>query len=315
MAKGWKLTRRRFLQGAAAAGVLAGAGVVYRSKEGAAWSRDNLRPKEVKIVRTVCSPNCTAACGIKALVVDGQIKTLSPTNDYPEPEYGPRGCLRGLSFINLLYGPDRLEKPLLRVGERGEGKFKEVTWEEALDYTAEKIKEIAAKYGPESIGFSFQVGGTGHVQKGAWIALSTLAGWTLLHPYDLNGDLPMFFPQTFGVQTEELEPLEWLNSKYTAVFGSNIMVTRLMDADFLTQSRLNGGKLVVFDPVFSATAAKADEWIQLKPSSDAALALGIVKVILEEGLYDRDFIVTYTDLPLLVRLDNGKKLTAQEVAG
>lgn len=313
--RGLKLTRRRFLQGAAAGGVLAGTGVFRWSKQGAAWSQEDLQTRAVKFVRSVCSPNCTAACGIRAMVVDGQIKTLSPTDDYPEPEYGPRGCLRGLSFINLIYGPDRLEKPMIRVGERGQGEFKEVTWEEALDYTAEKLKEIAAKYGSDSIGFSFQVGGTGHVHKGAWIALSTLAGWTLLHPYDLNGDLPMFFPQTFGVQTEELEPIEWLNSKYTAVFGSNIMVTRLMDSEFLTQSRINGGKMVVFDPVYSATAAKADEWIKLKPSSDAALALGMVKVILEEGLYDRDFIVTYTDLPLLIRMDNGKKLTAQEVEG
>ncbi|NLL18011.1 MAG: molybdopterin-dependent oxidoreductase [Clostridia bacterium] len=312
---GFKLTRRRFLQGAAAGGLMAGTGIFYRGKQGTAWSQEELRPKEVKFVRSVCSPNCTSACGIKAMVVDGQIKTLTPTNDYPEPEYGPRGCLRGLSFLNLMYGPDRLEKPMIRVGERGKGEFREVTWEEALDYTAEKLKEVAAKYGPDSIGFSFQVGGTGHVQKGAWIALSTMAGWTLLHPYDLNGDLPMFFPQTFGVQTEELEPIEWLNSRYTAVFGSNVMVTRLIDADLLNQSRVKGAKLVVFDPVYSATAAKADEWIRLKPSGDAALALCMARVIIEEELYDRDFIITYTDLPLLIRLDNGKRLKAEDVTG
>lgn len=311
----FKLTRRKFLQGTAAGGVLAGAGILYQGNRGAVWSREDLQPREVKFVRSVCSPNCTSACGIRAMVVDGQIRTLTPTNDYPEPEYGPRGCLRGLSFLNLMYGPDRLEKPLIRVGERGKGEFREATWEEALDYTAEKLKEVAGKYGADSIGFSFQVGGTGHVHKGAWIALSTLAGWTLLHPYDLNGDLPMFFPQTFGVQTEELEPIEWLNSRYTAVFGSNVMVTRLIDSDLLNQTRLKGAKLVVFDPVYSATAAKADEWIRLKPSSDAALALGMAKIIVEEELYDRDFIVTYTDLPLLIRLDNGKRLKAEEVAG
>lgn len=278
----FKLTRRKFLQGTAAGGVLAGAGILYQGNRGAVWSREDLQPREVKFVRSVCSPNCTSACGIRAMVVDGQIRTLTPTNDYPEPEYGPRGCLRGLSFLNLMYGPDRLEKPLIRVGERGKGEFREATWEEALDYTAEKLKEVAGKYGADSIGFSFQVGGTGHVHKGAWIALSTLAGWTLLHPYDLNGDLPMFFPQTFGVQTEELEPIEWLNSRYTAVFGSNVMVTRLIDSDLLNQTRLKGAKLVVFDPVYSATAAKADEWIRLKPSSDAALALGMAKIIVEE---------------------------------
>lgn len=310
-----KLTRRQLFKGTAAAGVLAGTGILHKKRGGQAWGQNSPDLKQVKFVRSVCSPNCTAACGINAMVVDGQIKTLTPTDDYPEPEYGPRGCLKGLSFLNLIYGPDRLEKPLIRTGERGRGEFKEVSWEEALDYAAERLKELGAKYGPESIGFSFQVGGTGHVHKGAWIALSTMAGWTLLHPYDLNGDLPMFFPQTFGVQTEELEPIEWLNSRYTAIFGSNVMVTRLMDSGMLTEGRIKGAKMVVFDPVYSVTAAKADEWIKLRPSSDAALALGMARTIIDERLYDRDFIVTYTDLPLLVRLDNGKRLRAEEVEG
>ncbi|ABB15127.1 molybdopterin-dependent oxidoreductase [Carboxydothermus hydrogenoformans] len=308
-----KLTRRQFLKGTAAAGVLlgAGGGRVLVKKALA----DN-RAREVKFVRTTCSPNCTSACGIKAMVVDGQIKALFPTNDYPDPEYNPRGCLRGISFINLIYGPDRLKGPRIKEGGRGlKGKFRDVSWEEALDYTARRLKEIAEKYGPESIGVSFQVGGTGYVHKGAMVALATLAGWTLHHAYDLNGDLPMFWPQTFGVQTEELEPLEWVNSRYTAIFGSNVMVTRLIDSDLLLESKKRGGKVVVFDPNYSPTAAKADEFYRIKVSSDAALALGIARIIVEEKLYDEPFIKTYTDLPLLVRLDNGKRLKAADVAG
>ncbi|WP_338818018.1 Perchlorate reductase subunit alpha [Moorella thermoacetica] len=311
----FRLSRRQFLKASAATAVLAGTAGATRYFIPKAGAENTSPLKEVKYVRTTCSPNCTLACGIRAMVVDGQIKALLPSNDYPEPEYGPRGCLRGLSFINLIYGPDRIKKPLIRTGERGAGEFREVSWEEALDYTAKRLKEIAAKYGPESIGFIFQVGGTGHVQKGAWIALATMAGWSLIHPYDQNGDLPMFWPQTFGVQTEELEPLEWLNSRYTAIFGSNIMVTRLIDADFLIKARNNGTKVVVFDPNYSPTAAKADEWIQLKPSSDAALALGMARVIIEEKLYDEAFIKTYSDMPLLVRLDNGRRLKADEVKG
>lgn len=272
-------------------------------------------PQEVKYVRSVCSPNCTGACGIEAMVVDGQIKALFPTDDYPEAEYGPRGCLRGLSFINLIYGPDRLQKPLIRTGERGQGEFREATWEEALDYLAGRLKEIENKYGPESVGFSFQVGGTGHIQKGAWIALSTLVGWTLLHPYDLNGDLPMFWPQTFGVQSEELEPLEWLNSRYTVVFGSNLMVTRTVDSDLLIKARNRGMKLVVVDPNYSPTAAKADAWLPVRAGSDGALGLALSRVIIEENLYDEDFIKTFTDLPLLVRMDTGKRLLAKDVRG
>lgn len=309
-----RLTRRQFLQASAATGVLVGGlGTTELVKK--VLAQPEVPTKEVKFVRTTCSPNCTASCGIRAMVVDGQIKALLPTNDYPEKEYGPRGCLKGLSYINIIYGPDRIKKPLLRTGPRGSGQFKEVSWEEALDYVAKRLQEIGAKYGPETINFSFQVGGTGHVQKGAWVALSTLAGWSLNHPYDKNGDLPMFWPMTFGVQSEELEPLEWLNSRYIAVFGSNVMVTRLVDSDLLIRARNQGAKLVVFDPNYCQTAAKADEWIPLKPSSDAALALGLARVIIDQGLYAADFLKTFTDMPLLVRLDNQKRLLADEVKG
>lgn len=309
-----KLSRRQFLQAAAAAGVLAGTGGAM------AFVRQNpvraaAGEPELKYVRTTCSPNCTGACGMKAIVENGQIKAIVQAADYPEPEYNPRGCLKGLSMLNLIYGPDRLKKPLVRSGQPGKGEFKEASWQEALDYSAGRLKEIADKYGPESIGVIFQVGGTGYVHKGAVIALATLAGWSLHHPYDQNGDLPMFWPMTFGVQTEELEPLEWLNSRYVAVFGSNILATRLPDAHFLVEARNRGAKLVVFDPNYSPTAGKADEWVQINPSSDAAVGLGLARVIIEEKLYDEDFLKTYTDFPLLVRLDNGKRLKAEEVKG
>ena len=150
---------------------------------------------------------------MNALVEDGQIKSIIQAADYPEPEYNPRGCLKGLSMTNLIYGPDRLKTPLILKGKPGSGDFKEASWNESLDYTAGRLKEIADKYGPESIGVLFQVGGTGYVQKGAVSRLATLAGWTMHHAYDQNGDLPMFWPMTFGVQSEELEPREWLNSR------------------------------------------------------------------------------------------------------
>jgi anaerobic selenocysteine-containing dehydrogenase len=103
--------------------------------------------------------------------------------------------------------------------------------------------------------------------------------------------------------------------RYIAIFGSNILASRLPDAHFLVEARNRGAKIVVFDPNYSPTAAKADEWVPLKLSSDAALALGICRVLIEENLYDAGFVKTFTDLPLLVRLDNHKRLKAEEVKG
>lgn len=271
--------------------------------------------EETKTVRSTCSPNCTGACGMDALVYKGRIVTLTQSSDYTESQHNPRGCLKGQSMLNLIYGPDRLKHPLIRTGERGEGKFRIASWDEVLDYTAEKLADIMQKYGPESVALSVQVPGTGYVSKGAAIRLATMFGWSVLHGYTMNGDLPMFYPMTFGVQTEELESIEWTNSKYIAIFGSNILVTRVPDAKFLSAAREKGAKIVVFDPNFTPTASKADEWVPINQSTDAAFGLGIVNTIISENLYDEEFIKSYTDLSFLVRMDNDKKLTANEIVG
>jgi anaerobic selenocysteine-containing dehydrogenase len=162
------------------------------------------------------------------------------------------------------------------------------------------------------VALTIQVPGTGYVHKGAFVRLAGLANWTIHHGYDQNGDLPMFWPMTFGVQTEELESTEWPYARYTMVFGSNIMQTRLPDAQHLLRAKRNG-KLVVFDPDYCSTAAKADEWVALKPDTDAALGLAMAKVIIDRKLYDPDFLKDFTDMPILVRKDNGKRILASQV--
>ncbi|KAB2889907.1 MAG: molybdopterin-dependent oxidoreductase, partial [Desulfobulbaceae bacterium] len=143
--------------------------------------------------------------------------------------------------------------------------------------------------------------------------LAGLARWTMHHGYDQNGDLPMFWPMTFGVQSEELESLEWINARTTMIFGSNVIQTRLPDAHHLLEAKRRG-RVVVVDPDFCSTAAKADEWLPIKADTDAALALGMARVIIERKLYDAEFLRDFTDFPILVRQDNGKRLLAGDVA-
>ncbi len=144
------------------------------------------------------------------------------------------------------------------------------------------------------------------------MALAGLARWTMHHGYDQNGDLPMFWPMTFGVQSEELESLEWVNARTTMIFGSNVIQTRLPDAHHLLEAKRRG-RVVVVDPDFCSTAAKADEWLPIKADTDAALALGMARVMVERQLYDADFLRDFTDFPILVRQDNGKRLLAGDV--
>lgn len=304
------LKRRDFIKMCLAAGAAAALKPrFFRYVGEAAASTPNLADM---LIRSTCSPNCTGACGFLAQVSGGRITTLIQSADYPEKEYNPRGCLRGLSMMNLIYGKDRLKYPLIRTGERGNGEFRKATWEEALDYTAGRLKEIMQKYGPEAVALTVQVPGTGYVHKGAFVRLAALANWTIHHGYDQNGDLPMFWPMTFGVQTEEMESLEWPNARYTMVLGSNIIQTRLPDAQHLLRAKKNG-KLVVFDPDYCSTSAKADEWVSLKLDTDAAMGLGLAKVIIDRNLHDREFLRDFTDMPVLVRKDNGKRLLAGEV--
>jgi len=307
-----ELNRRSFLKMSLAAGAAASLDMKFFSYVGAAAASKEAGLETV--TRSTCSPNCTGACGFNVHVTDDRIATLIQSADYPEESYNPRGCLRGLSMMNLVYGKDRVKYPLIRTGERGSGKFRKASWEEALDYTAEKLKIIMGKYGPEAVGLTVQVPGTGYVHKGAFVRMAGLAHWTIHHGYDQNGDLPMFWPMTFGVQTEELESLEWPKARYTMVLGSNIIQTRLPDAHHLVEAKKNG-KLVVFDPDYCSTAAKADEWVPLKPDTDAAMGLGMAKVIIDRNLYDENFLKDFTDMPILVRKDTGKRLRAKDVKG
>ena len=305
-----EIDRRSFIKMSLAAGAAASLDMKFFSYAGAAVASKEAGVETV--TRSTCSPNCTGACGFDVHVTDDRITTLIQSSDYPEESYNPRGCLRGLSMMNLVYGKDRVKYPLIRTGERGSGKFRKASWEEALDYAAKKLKNIMEKYGPEAVGLTVQVPGTGYVHKGAFVRMAGLAHWTIHHGYDQNGDLPMSWPMTFGVQTEELESLEWPNARYTMVFGSNIIQTRLPDAHHLIEAKKKG-KLVVFDPDFCSTAAKADEWVPLKPDTDAAMGLGMAKVIIDRKLYDEKFLIDFTDMPILVRKDTGKRLRAGEV--
>ncbi len=249
---------------------------------------------------------------MEAWVQDGQVRMIRQAADYPYEHYNPRGCLKGLSINTLLHGPDRLTKPLIR---NEEGEQVPADWDTALDDAANKLSDIMEKYGPESIGVIYQVQGTGHIQKGALVRIANTFGWSIIGGYELNGDLPMFWPETFGCQSEELESYCWEDSKLTLIFGSNISVTRMPDAHFLSYSQEAGGRVIYFDPNYSASAEKADEWVRIAPDSDGAFALAMAKTIIDENLYDAHFMRTYTDSPLLINTTTGKRVLADDVQG
>jgi len=308
-------SRRRLLQvlGVGAGTAAIGGGVLARPS-GATTTEEAEALGVDRIVRTTCSPNCTGSCGQLAFVRDDRVVKIQQAADFPDEAYNPRGCMKGLSYHHNIHGEDRIRTPLIRTGARGSGGFREASWEEVLDRIADEFARIGEEYGFESIHVFGQVPGSGYVHKGANYRASAILGMSHGTSFDFNGDLPMGMPITFGVQNAEHETKDWANSRFLLLIGSNPLDTRIPDAHFLFDAAERGARLVVVDPTFSATAAKADSWLQIAPGTDAALALGMVHVILEEGLGDPDFVRTYTDGALLVRNDTGKRLRASELA-
>ena len=163
----------------------------------------------------------------------------------------------------------------MRTGARGSGEFREATWDEVLKQIAGELKRIGGEWGWDSVHVFSQVPGSGYIQKGAAYRACAALGMVHGTSFDFNGDLPMGMPITFGVQNAEHESKDWANSRFILLIGANPLETRIPDVHFIHDAVDAGARLVVVDPTFSSTAAKADAWLQIKPGTDAALGLAL----------------------------------------
>jgi molybdopterin-containing oxidoreductase family molybdopterin binding subunit len=274
---------------------------------------------QTKLIRTVCPAHCGIdACGILAHVKEDRVVKVEPA-DFPNPRYR-RICLRGLSSLDITYHPDRLKYPMKRAGARGEGKFERISWDEALDTIADKFKEIAAKYGWPSIAWTLGGPGAGTTKFGAYLRLASLTQSTRVSAWGYGDSaLPCGSRVLFGTQfpygllfgslfVESPAP------EVLVVWGANPgesqplnLMRPIMDA------KQKGALLVVIDPRFTVTASKADQYLGVKPGTDSALALGLLHVIFQKDLQDKDFIQRHTVGPYLVRTDTGKFVRAKEI--
>jgi len=277
------------------------------------------KPEDTRLVRTVCPAHCGIdACGILAHVKGGRVVKVEP-GDFPDPRH-KRICLRGLSSLEITYHPDRLKYPMRRTGERGEGKFERISWDEAFDTIVQRFKEIADKYGWRSIGWTLGGPGAGTTKFAAYLRLASLTQSTRVSAWGYGDSaLPCGSRALFGAQF----PYQFLMGKFLTgkiepemviVWGSNPaesqplnMMRRIMDA------KEKGARLVVIDPRFTVTASKADQYLGVRPGTDVALALGLMNVLFREGLEDSGFIQKYTVGPYLVRTDTGEYVKGKDI--
>ncbi len=258
-----------------------------------------------KVVRSTHSANCTGSCSWKVYVRNGVMVREEQAADYPRisadlPDYNPRGCQKGGCFVEYVYSPQRLRFPLIRTGARGEGKWRRASWDEALTLVAEKLLDNIYQHGPDTNTFFSVIPAMSPVSFSAGARLAHYLGGVMLSFYDWYCDLPPGEPLTWGVQTEACECADWFNSKYIVLWGSNISQTRIPDAHFAYEARYNGAKIVAISPDFNSSCIHADLYWRINPGTDAALAMGAAKILVDENLIDVPYVKEQTDLPLLV---------------
>ncbi len=257
--------------------------------------------------------NCVSACPFNVYVKDGivwreeQNAVMHARND-KYPDFNPRGCQKGVCYSQLMYSPSRLQYPLKRVGPRGGGKWKRITWDEALDEISEKIIEISTESGPECVIYDSGTANQGYGSESAELVAFDLLGSTELDGWGCAGDMPLGAIMTWGLFNMDSSSDDYFNSELILLWIGNPSYTRIPDAHFIWEARYNGSKVVSIAPDYNASTMHCDQWVNVNIGSDAALALGMAHTIIHENLYKKAYVQEQTDMPLLVREDTGKFL-------
>lgn len=251
---------------------------------------------ETKIIHTMGRNNCGGRCIIHAHVRDGQIEKLTTDTPQAAGEDVPLcACVRGLNYHKTFLGPDRLRYPMKRVGERGEGKFQRISWEEATDLIAREWVRIRDTYGPGSRYVNYATGISAAI-SGSSLAKRLLkldGGYLGYYNSYSTACIRKATDLMYGTCETGNSLIDWLNSNLIILWGHNPAETKFDSQTmyYLRRARKKGIPIVVVDPRRNDTAEQLGaEWIPLRPATDAALQDAMAYVIVEEGLQDQDFL-------------------------
>jgi len=322
---GMMTNRRNFIGGAGAVAL----GLRYATVQADSGSTAYRRWEDVqrnkwtwdKVARGTHGTNCTGNCAFNVYVRNGIVWREEQQGEYghsePDtPDFGPRGCNKGLRHAKYMYGNQRVLYPMKRVGGRGEGKWERVSWDEALNEIADKYIDYNVEHGPRSV--STQLGTQMVLKRASFAALgrfATIAGTEVPEAFAGVGDLPVGVYMTTGVPLLADTMAAVYKSKVCLVWYCNPAVTRIPDAHFFWEAKYNGTEVIAISPEFTPTAMHASKWINPKPGSDAALAMGMANVIIGDRTFNKAYLREQTDMPFLVRQDNGKFLREGDITG
>ena len=244
--------------------------------------------ENVEVLRAGCY-FCHVRCGVLVTKKDGRIIDIKGDPDCPHNKgYVCQRLDKQRYLDGFVYNPNRLKRPLKRAGERGGGKWEEISWDQAFDEIAERLIDLREKYGPETLAFT-----EGTARTWTWLhykftnlfgSPNTGGNGTICYSSDM-----WLEPCTYGGFCSDKS--DWVGADLVVLWGRNTIASEPLLWHWVdTNMKERGAKLMVIDPRFSEVAQKADLFLQIRPGTDAAMALAWINVIIEEDLYDHEFV-------------------------
>jgi thiosulfate reductase/polysulfide reductase chain A len=280
------LSRRSFLKLSSTAAAVAGLSSIPGTLGALEESQKQLKGN-AKFTPSICEM-CTSSCTIEARVEDG--KGMFIRGNPADKGRGGKVCARGSAGFNQLYDPQRLVKPIMRVGERGEGKWKEVSWDEAYTFIAKKLDEIKQKYGAHTVAFTARSGWN----KTWFHNLAQAYGSHNLFGHEAT--CPLAYDLAMDDIFENGISRDFAKSKYIINLSHNVFEGIVISyARQYMDAMEHGGKVICLDPRFSTMAAKANEWHPIKPGHDLPFVLAFIHTLINENLYNKKFVEKYCE--------------------
>ena len=242
---------------------------------------------------SVCALDCPDCCSLVLNIEDGRATKLRGNPEHPVT----RGFLCGkvAQYLEREYHPDRMLYPQRRTGPKGSGRFERIGWDDALNTIAERLRGVAAEFGPEAI-LPYSYAGTMGLLNGGGMDRRFFhrLGASRLDRTICSSAGGAGLTQALGLRYGT-EPEQFRHSKLILAWGANILGTNVHLWPFVMEARRNGAQLYTIDPNRNRTGAASDRHYFINPGSDIALALAMMHVIIGEGLHDSDYIERHTD--------------------
>lgn len=290
-----RITRRVFLKASALLGVTLAIGK-YMSAKTLSFT-DLVNPahaaqgKAKRVVPVVSDVDAHSQCRMRVGVQGGKVTRVG--GDPTDPESKGQLTVRGEYMKEILYAPDRLKYPMKRTGAQGEGRWERISWDEALTTIADRLKEIKKHYGPEAIDFHHGHYHSGDILGSYLARLANLIGTPNITNPSHVCHLPRVFLE-FNYDLGAVVPPDVAHTRCLIIWGGNPEATNKPQEIAIKEARARGVNLIVIDPRITSYAKDADLHAQLRPGTDGALALGLLHVIIKEGLYDKEFVEKWT---------------------